>query len=222
MRKTRAKSGLTLLEMLTVVVIVAVLAAMVIGLTGRFEQRSKEGQVRATFSTLDAALEQFADYRFRYKDSDYEDFRFPLDCNGFDKLNVETTLGEALDETVIIINSGSIEEQEDYSGIEVMYFLLSRVPEGRKTLERINRSLVLSNNADDTTRFITIGVGLDQRKYTLFRIIDPWGGVLRYDYYDEKESVIKRFESRRTFPVITSAGPDRVFDTDDDISSREF
>jgi type II secretory pathway pseudopilin PulG len=205
--------------MLTVVVIVAVLAAMVIGLTGRFEQRNKEGQVRATFSTLDAALEQFADYRFRYKDSDYEDFRFPLDCNGFDKGTVETTLEKALDETVIIINSGSIEEQENYSGIEVMYFLLSRVPEGRKTLERIDRSLVLSNNADDSTRIIKVG----DRQEALFRIVDPWGKELRYDYYDEeKMSVSEWFESRRTFPVVTSAGPDGQFDTDDDISSREF
>jgi prepilin-type N-terminal cleavage/methylation domain-containing protein len=221
MRKTRAKSGLTLLEMLTVVVIVAVLAAMVIGLTGRFEQRNKEGQVHATFSTLNAALEQFADYRFRYKGSDYEDFRFPLDCGDLvqGEVDAEDILTDVLGPTVVIDGVGD----PNWLGIEVMHFLLSRVPECRETLGKIDRGFVTNKDVGNTSvpdddRTITV----DSRREALFRILDPWDGVLRYDYYDEKKFESEWFESRRSFPVVTSAGLDGEFDTDDDISSREF
>ena len=52
--------------------------------------------------------------------------------------------------------------------------------------------------------------------YSLLRIIDPWGETLRYDYYDDYTEP----DEARNFPVITSAGPDGVFGTDDDIASR--
>ena len=60
------------------------------------------------------------------------------------------------------------------------------------------------------------------------RIIDPWGTTLRYDYYPEYASIILaqwliikyyRDSAKRTFPVITSAGADKQFETADDISN---
>jgi hypothetical protein len=73
---------------------------------------------------------------------------------------------------------------------------------------------------------MTVTVG--GKSYPLFRVIDPWGETLRYDYYDEKppphsQSDIDDMEkSRKTFPVITSAGPDKEFDSADDITSRDL
>ena len=98
-----------------------------------------------------------------------------------------------------------------------MYFLLSQVPECKSTLNRIAGSLV--TNLDENKQPIAIRVdGVD---YPLLRIVDPWGETLEYDYYDEMLNYIgDRVQSRRNFPLITSAGPDGEFGTADDIKSR--
>ena len=70
----------------------------------------------------------------------------------------------------------------------------------------------------------------DARIYPLWRLIDPWGTPLRYDYYVNKVETAKpsqpavtwsnRIKTIRPFPVIICAGPDREFGTGDDITSR--
>jgi hypothetical protein len=72
---------------------------------------------------------------------------------------------------------------------------------------------------------ITIGSGADAKEYLLFRVIDPWGKTLRYSYYKNSQEIGSSSEpdpdSPRTFPVIISAGPDKIFGTSDDISTRK-
>ncbi len=110
----------------------------------------------------------------------------------------------------------------NYSGSEMLYFFLSRIPASRKTLERIDVSLITNEGSDEQEMNIEIRFASgDIKTYPLFRIIDPWGKTLHYDYYDENENDFdKRKKGKRTFPLITSAGPDEIFGTDDDISSR--
>ena len=214
----RARVGLTLVEILVVVVVVAILAGMVIGLARRIDNQGKEQLVKNTFEILNCALEQFADYDYRYKDPNYADFDFPLDCNGFSQLPLEATLENALG-----LNPGSVlidpiaAHDPNFSGSEVMYFFLSKVPESRETLAKVDKSFI--TNLDNNRTPITIDVA--GSIVPLMRVIDPWGKALRYDYYDERASTLDDMrDSKKTFPVITSAGPDRVFDTADDISSR--
>jgi hypothetical protein len=69
-------------------------------------------------------------------------------------------------------------------------------------------------------------ITIDSKGYPLLRIIDPWGETLRYDYYNEEpppltpSKINDMKESKRAFPVITSAGPDKEFGSADDIRNR--
>lgn len=208
--KQRTKHGLTLIEMLIVVAIVAILATMLIGIAGRISNQSKEQLTKNTFALLNAALGQFRDYEYRYKHPDYTDFKFPLDCNGLDELDIKEILGEALDVSIEIDAPG---HDKKYSGCEALYFFLSQVPEGRRTLDRIDSSLI----TDEGTDGVSMKISIDDKDYPLLRIIDPWDKTLRYDYYNELNL---NPDSKRSFPLITSAGPDGDFGTADDITSR--
>jgi prepilin-type N-terminal cleavage/methylation domain-containing protein len=221
--KQRTKSGFTLVEMLVVVAIVVVLASLVIGITSRIENREKEKQCRSAIALLTTALAQFNDYGFTYSDPDYSAFTFPLDCNEFGVSDIQTTLSNALGTTVQISSSA---HDPNYSSDEVMYLLLSMVPTSRETLEKIDKKLVTNLGSDKQPMTITIGSGGNAKTYPLLRVIDPWGTTLQYDYYNEQLPPITSTKlttmqnSRRTFPLITSAGPDGIFGTSDDITSR--
>jgi prepilin-type N-terminal cleavage/methylation domain-containing protein len=224
--KQQTKTGFTLVEMVVVIAIVAVLATMVIGIAAHIDSRKDQKRAGRTLTLLNTALGQFHDYGFSYdKDSDYTAFGFPLDCNGFDKDGVEDALEAALGleaGAVIIIGA----HNPDYSGNEVMYLLLSMVPSSRQTLEKIDKKLITSLGSDKQPMEITIGSAEDLREYQLFRVLDPWGTALQYDYYDEQLPPITTAElntmkdSKKSFPLVTSAGPDRLFGTDDDITNR--
>jgi prepilin-type N-terminal cleavage/methylation domain-containing protein len=210
MRANNHKNGLTLVEILIVVGIIAVLTSMVIGIARRVDDQGKERLVEDAFAILTAALSQFGDYGYNYN-APYSDLKFPLDCNDYffsDPLNwgIKETLEVALGATNVLPVSGV--HDPNCSGTEMLHFFLSRVPECRKTLEKIDGSLLVSGG---------VTVSIDRRDFVLLRFIDPWEQALRYDYYVETP-----FDpsTRRTFPVITSAGPDKRFGTDDDISSK--
>ncbi len=208
---------MTLMEILTVVAVIAILATIVIGVAGRIQTHAKEQLTESTLAILNAALEQFRDYDFTYQGS-YSGFDFPLDCNDFTASEVRTALQEALG----LINPPVITgvDEPNYSGCEVMYFLLSRVPASREVLNKINSSLIAGKDSIDY-RKITINDGGVDRVYPLLRVVDPWGKTLRYDYYNEDLSTVSEMEeSKKNFPVVTSAGHDGIFETGDDITSR--
>ena len=225
MKSDANKTGLTLLEMLIVVAIVVILTTMIIGLAGRVTDQSREQLTRNTIGILTSALGQFRDYEYRYIDNPvyspaqrqfYLGLDFPLDCSAFDVPTLQTTLENALGLVAgsVLINPPGAHIDPDYSAGEVLYFFLSRVPECRKTLDKIDGSLITSEGYNNQLMTVTIG----GKVYPLLRIIDPWGTTLRYKYYD---NMILDPHSKLTFPVIISAGQDKQFGNTDDISSRK-
>lgn len=219
MKTCKHKAGVTLVEILIVVAIIAIMASVVIGIATRIDSQAKEQLAEGTIVILTAALEQFDDFGYQYKHQDYLAFDFPLDCNDFLQPNLEAALRDALGATNALIASGT--HVPNYSGSEALYFFLSRVPECRKTLERIDGSLITNKDSNRQDMNITIVFLGSTKVYPLLRIIDPWGETLRYDYYYEDVFPLPPDpRTRRNFPVITSAGPDRKFNTADDISNR--
>ena len=210
MKRYEHRTGLTLVEMLIVIAIIAILAVMVISVATRIENRAKEQRTESTIALLNAALTQFNDYGYQYKNSAYSEFKFPLDCTGFSQADIGKTLTNALG-TLVTIVSG-----DPNSGSEVLYFFLSQVPESRQTLDKIDKALITNKDENKNPMTTKITISGTDTVYPLYRIIDPWKTPLRYDYYyDESDP-----KTKRAFPVITSAGPDRKFDTNDDIKSR--
>jgi prepilin-type N-terminal cleavage/methylation domain-containing protein len=235
MKSYEHKTGFTLVEMIIVVAIIAILAMMVIGIAARIDSQGKERLMKETFDLLDSALEEFADYGYayelsRFNDDDERDFYagldFPIDCNGFSKEDFETALADVLDVSVLVTAG---DHEDDYSGSEALYFFLSKVPTCRKTLDKIHRPdkggivkpLITNKDAKGVSMSIRVG-GVDDEDHPLLRIADPWGTTLRYDYYDENENnPDDREKSKRSFPLITSAGPDGIFGNSDDITNRK-
>ena len=238
MKTRKYKYGLSLVEMLIVIGVIALLASMVIGVVSHIDNQAKEKLTKSTLAILGAALEHFHDYEYTYQNQIYAEFDFPLDCNDYYFLNdppgdLRITLISSLGATDVQIYSGV--HDPAYSGSEMLYFFLSQVPSIRKTLDKIDSSLItnLDSNGQPVNIAITFPPSDNIKSYSLLRIIDPWGTTLRYDYYmdwvDYKaiypgaswDDYIGFIDSnKRTFPVITSAGPDRYFGTDDDITNK--
>lgn len=158
MKRYKYKCGITLVEILVVVAIIAMLATMVIGIASRINDQSKERGLESTFTLLESALQEY--------------------CEGTGKFpeQPEKNYANAL------IHS------------EYLYRELNLIPESRKILGRITKSLV-------------------KNEYGTFdtppEIYDPWGIVIDYIYI-----------AGDNFPELVSAGPDKIFGTADDISNK--
>jgi prepilin-type N-terminal cleavage/methylation domain-containing protein len=234
MESYRHKTGITLVEMLIVVVIIGILATMVVGIATRIDNQNKEKLTKNIFAMLNGALEQFRDYGYNYNpivapppERDfYRGLDFPLDCNGLIltdlQMTLEITLGYIPGSGSVLITPSGVLYDPNYSGSEVLYFFLSRVPASRKALEKIDISLITNFSVDKQPMEVSIDVpGSPPQIVPFLRIIDPWGTTLRYDYYDELvPDPILRDKGKRAFPLITSAGPDRIFGTGDDITNK--
>jgi prepilin-type N-terminal cleavage/methylation domain-containing protein len=217
-------SGFTLIEMMLVLAIVVLLVSMIVGIAKRVDDQGKERLCRDTIALIGNALEQFRDFGYEYPDNPlygikerefYLGLTFPVDFNGFTQPNIESRLIRVLNlpaSSVVITATSHINE---YSGSEVMYYFLSQVPDCRTTLDKIDKSLITNLGNDSTVMTINVNGKISP----LFRICDPWRKTLRYDYYDEGATFTSINNTKKTFPVITSAGPDKTFDTSDDITN---
>ena len=63
MKTRRYKHGLSLVEMMIVVGVIALLATMVIGIAGRIDTQAKEKGVESTFALLEGALDEYKEFQ---------------------------------------------------------------------------------------------------------------------------------------------------------------
>ena len=63
MNTRRYKQGLSLIEMLIVLGLIAILATMVISVASRIDNQSKEKGVKSTFALLEGALEEYKEFQ---------------------------------------------------------------------------------------------------------------------------------------------------------------
>ena len=213
------KIGFTLVEMLIVIAVIVVLTALTVGIAKRVEDQGKERLTKATLGIIDAAMEQFADYNYKYNGF-YAGLKFPIDCNGFSDAEFQTGLEAAINVTCNGID-GTSNYDPNFSGISIMYFLLNQVPECRETLRKIDSSLLTDKDKNKQRMYVVVDFGLGDQQQPLVHIDDAWGKPLRYDYYNEEVPLWHVDMRMRNFPLVTSAGPDKKFDTDDDITNEE-
>jgi prepilin-type N-terminal cleavage/methylation domain-containing protein len=74
MKTRRYKHGLSLVEMLIVISVIALLATMVVGIASRIDNQSKERGVESTFALLEGALEEYRDYQGAFPAQPVKDF----------------------------------------------------------------------------------------------------------------------------------------------------
>lgn len=160
MKTRKYMHGLSLVEMLIVVGVIALLATMVIGVASRIDSQSKEKGLKSTFALLEGALEEYKEFQGVFPAQLVTDF------------------------TDVSTHS------------EYLYKELYSIPSSRKVLEKISDSLI--KHDFDTGDVPPVP-----------EIYDPWGTVLDY-----------RYAPGDNFPELISAGPDRIFDTPDDIKNR--
>jgi prepilin-type N-terminal cleavage/methylation domain-containing protein len=66
MRICRNKDGLTLVEILVVVALIAILATIVVGVAKRIDDQSKEKSIESTFVLLDSALQAYRQFTDKF------------------------------------------------------------------------------------------------------------------------------------------------------------
>lgn len=158
MKRYKYKHGITLVEILVVVSVIAILATMFIGIAARINDQSKERGLESTFVLLESALQEYHEGTGKFPEQPEKNFA-----------------------------NAAIHS-------EYIYRELNLMPESRKILERITKSLIKNE-------YGTIDTPLE--------IYDPWGMVLDYIYVPGEN-----------FPEFVSAGPDKIFGTADDISNK--
>jgi prepilin-type N-terminal cleavage/methylation domain-containing protein len=195
MKSKQNKYGLTLVEILVAIAIVAVLAAGLYSVSNYLEKQSKIELTKSTIEILCAALEQYHDFNDGFPfaaDVTYGDPNLLLDLNG---------------------TAVSLGHKPEYASSEALYYFLNRVPDSKKIIGSINISMLTDKDDNGAKMYITI----NGQNCPLVRVIDPWKKALRYTYYYNKTT-----KQGDNFPVITSAGPDRDFNSPaDNISSRQ-
>ena len=192
MRYCARRKGFSLVELLTVIAIVAILAAIVLGVGKRLAGQAQEKLARSTIGILVSALEQYYNYHgafpfeagIGYSEADFENDA------------VKTALGET-----ITVTSG-IPAPESWSS-SALYYFLGRTPVSRQIIETLTDVMISNKDANGADLLIEIPTG--DPPVDLIRFVDPWGNSLRYTYF-----------SGNNFPVITSAGPDGDFLTSED------
>jgi len=158
MKRYKYKYGITLVEILVVVAVIAILATMVIGIASRINDQSKEQGLESTFTLLESALQEYCEGTGKFPEQPEKNF-----ANA-------------------VLHS------------EYLYRELDLMPESRKILGRIAKTLVKNE-------YGTID--------TPPEIYDPWGMAIDYIYV-----------AGDNFPELVSAGPDKIFGNADDISNK--
>ncbi|MCF7956042.1 MAG: type II secretion system GspH family protein [Phycisphaerae bacterium] len=161
MRLLCRKKGFSIVEILTVIAVITVLAAMVLGVGKHVKEM---GNIKLTKSTIDILVTAVEQY---YQDEG----RMPSNSFG----------------GTPVIKTGSVESS--WSG-EALYYRLSQSYNSKRLINTIDDSLITSRDAagDVLTVDVTYtdpGTGtvtFIETDLVLPRFVDAWGNTLRYNY----------------------------------------
>ncbi len=202
MRRVVNQSGFSLLEMVVVVATILILAGALLGVGKYLKIRGSIDLTASELEVLSTALQQY-----------YDDFgMFPFvtekDITGDGTVDLydEFHLEYDLNGTVVPDNAiDNPDMDEAAASSSALFYYLDRNPNSRMIVEALIDSLVTNKGVSGINLQMTLPSG----QIDLLRFIDAWGTSIRYEYTDGT-----------AFPTLTSAGPDAVFDTPDDVTSQ--
>jgi len=200
------------MEVLVTVAVILILIGALIGTGSYVRTRAQIDLTRGLLEELSTALEEY------YDNQTPKAFPFDTpDTNLNGKLGddyLQTHLEADLGGTVIPPAPPVLLEEKDGSSPPVivstassaaLFYFLDKDPVSRGIASAVSNTLITNKDTAGVAIKITIG-GVP---YDLPRYIDPWGTSIRYVYL-----------AGTAFPTLTSAGPDKVFDTPDDVTSK--
>jgi prepilin-type N-terminal cleavage/methylation domain-containing protein len=202
------KKAFTLIEVVVSLAIILILAGALFS-AGKYLKIRAEGQLTTSeIEIISTALGQYYDeYKvFPFSNRDVS----PADGkpDPYDKAQLQLDIG------CVVSPAGSMLQEMDRQGTLVsnassaaLFYYLDRYSKSREIIEAIAPRLITNKDAQSGA-ILTISIG-GATPIDLPRFIDAWGMSLRYEYM-----------SGYSFPVITSAGPDKIFGTKDDLSSQ--
>ena len=197
MRKGVRQSAFSLLEMVVVVATILILAGALLGVGKYMKVRAEVDLVNSELEVLTTALQLYYD--------DWDTFPFDTDtdvpedgiADYYLTVDLETDIGGT-------ISSGAFEDA--YASSSALFYFLNKNPNSRKIIEALIDTLVTNKDADGVAIQLTLTA--TSETINLPRFIDVWGTSIRYEYLPDT-----------AFPILTSAGPDTIFYTADDIKS---
>jgi type II secretory pathway pseudopilin PulG len=227
-RDTRheCRKGLTMVEALIAVAIIAAMTAGFLVVSNRVRTQSQIQVTKSTLAMLDTALQQYYD----------EEKTYPPDVNyanpgSLGSPDIQMALGATVAPFVNPPTSGYVADYVDARSIEVLYYYLNRVSQSGQILGKLPDSSVLGKavkfdannkplptNASDPTVLIQFtDTSGKVTNVSLLRVVDAWGMPLQYIRVRQSPYNVEN----TNFPLIRSAGPDRIFGTADDIVNKK-
>jgi prepilin-type N-terminal cleavage/methylation domain-containing protein len=213
MKARKRQAGFTLIEILVVVAIIVLLATGMVKVAQTARTRAQERVTKGTISMLVSALAEYKNFHDR--GSGFEFPEEPVVWNDKNEWLNLLSYGLRVDVANLFIDLGdhgqfTWEDDVDLdemrlalATIEFLYCVMEDVPGCKAILEKLPVDVAVNDDNDSVT--------IRGQAKSLLEVNDAWGHPLWYEY-----------RGPGNFPAITSAGPDGLFNTADDIVSTEF
>lgn len=183
-----ARRAFTMVELLIVVAILAILVAVLLGVSSYITTQNNTALTRNCMDILDAAIGEFHAITGRYPVDDWIDNGGYMDAVGSLIDGAEAPGGPP---------------GED----ELLYLQLSLLPQTREIIAKLPEQLLAQSS-------VTVEIGGQPTPY-LRSIVDAWGTPLNDDPGDPDDDTSDPYD---VFPRLWSNGPDRTPRTEDDIT----
>jgi prepilin-type N-terminal cleavage/methylation domain-containing protein len=201
--KTDKQKAFTLIEVMMAMAVILILAGAILTGGKYLKVRAECQLTQSAIEIIDTAMEQYYEQTKKFP---------PMvscpDCSGNNPDGTPQSLMAVLPANAVIVIKGS-PDSTFWRGATAYYFL-SRVPQSKAIMEGLAERMVSSK--DSGGNGVQIGIQLvsggPTDTYDWIRFVDAWGKSLNYEY-----------QSGYSFPKITSAGPDKILGTDDDLKS---
>ena len=189
---------MTLAELLVTLAVVLILISAAVRMGQYVKTRSSIQLTQSALAVIDTAMEQY-----------YADFgAFPFDSWETYSINdLKSDIGATGINAVELTEKDGNNNNQSFASSAGLFWFLHRVPNSRSIVEAVTLSLISAKHPQETGQHLTATI--DGVPYDLPRFVDPWGMSLRYIYQDGY-----------AFPRVISAGPDKIFDTPDDIENK--